>query len=777
MNVFRLIFIYLTLVSSLFADGTLTVGTQFGWPVTAQPAQRGNPSNLGYAYQPTARWELPSWQTYTTSKVISVLAFHPCAVDNVGGLGVCGIQKISFICNNGPVLDVNGPSVNPETGLWGWWCYQPTAALNAALETRAIIYPVDGVPLVLQGGNRLSVGTAGGPPDSQQSLVLWSNGDPTVNSFTRPDMTIDSVSGSNTTGDGSPGNPYADIRKALVTGLGNDGNNAYIYCKPGTYLMPRDGPVNNKYNTRSRYLTILPAPGVTRSQVKITVPDGTLSTSFKLIRLKDVTIDRSLGLDITKRLGTIDNRKNGPGLAEPIPPAGIAGRWFTTHLNGTLTDPDAPLAITDADGSYIYDNGTAWVYKLDPVLFSGPSSGDKTYIWMDGAELYGKGRYDGVTSTFKNKNSSGMVAWTKSATNRGYIHDWGDVAEVNAGFMSCLDTKTITGDLANATYVRYCTWTDQRPTEGVHGDWVQESAVNVPNAIWADNRCDDASVQLWFQTDTQNIIRHFYVNNILFKYTGDGKGSNLYKSIACGYWNNTHGNQIIGFKIETLDGNGLDNGIEDGDATSFYANIWGGDYSKATLGGIPINNSNAQSLMPQHRWDYNHSYRNSGFNPGSSTTFGTVRYRGDVTNHDYYPTAPAGVTDFSVPAIVPWDQRQEARGVMTRKGAVENDGSSSSSAFPPAFNPEASSFETVINVTITSPGASNIYYTVNGTTPTSASTLYTGPVAISSTTTLKAFAQKVGLTDSTVSTGLFTIDLSGRPSPPSSQQIVPLDHP
>jgi YVTN family beta-propeller protein len=50
-----------------------------------------------------------------------------------------------------------------------------------------------------------------------------------------------------------------------------------------------------------------------------------------------------------------------------------------------------------------------------------------------------------------------------------------------------------------------------------------------------------------------------------------------------------------------------------------------------------------------------------------------------------------------------------------------------------------------------------IYYTTDGTAPTASSNLFSGPVTISSTTTLKAIAVASGYSNSTVATGTYTI--------------------
>src|SRR6266540_3880075 len=50
-----------------------------------------------------------------------------------------------------------------------------------------------------------------------------------------------------------------------------------------------------------------------------------------------------------------------------------------------------------------------------------------------------------------------------------------------------------------------------------------------------------------------------------------------------------------------------------------------------------------------------------------------------------------------------------------------------------------------------------IYYTTDGSTPTSGSLLYPGPISVTATTTLKAIAIKSGMTDSAVATAAYVI--------------------
>ncbi len=101
-------------------------------------------------------------------------------------------------------------------------------------------------------------------------------------------------------------------------------------------------------------------------------------------------------------------------------------------------------------------------------------------------------------------------------------------------------------------------------------------------------------------------------------------------------------------------------------------------------------------------------------------------------------------------------------------------------AAAPAFSPGAGKYLGTQNVTFssTTPGA-QIYYTVNGSTPTASSALYTGPVAISSNTTLQAIATASNYTNSTVASAIYTITqptlaLTSNVSAPKANQSIQL---
>ena len=76
----------------------------------------------------------------------------------------------------------------------------------------------------------------------------------------------------------------------------------------------------------------------------------------------------------------------------------------------------------------------------------------------------------------------------------------------------------------------------------------------------------------------------------------------------------------------------------------------------------------------------------------------------------------------------------------------------------PVFDPAAGTYPAAQTVSITSSTYnSSIYYTTDGSTPDNTSTLYTAPISIATTTTLKAIAIKIGYDDSPVTTGEYII--------------------
>jgi N-acetylneuraminic acid mutarotase len=89
----------------------------------------------------------------------------------------------------------------------------------------------------------------------------------------------------------------------------------------------------------------------------------------------------------------------------------------------------------------------------------------------------------------------------------------------------------------------------------------------------------------------------------------------------------------------------------------------------------------------------------------------------------------------------------------------------------PIFTPGAGTYTSLQSVTISdSTSGATIYYTTNGTTPTTSSTKYTDAISVSSTETIEAIAVASGHSNSVVASAAYTIN-----SPtPSGYQFVPV---
>jgi len=86
----------------------------------------------------------------------------------------------------------------------------------------------------------------------------------------------------------------------------------------------------------------------------------------------------------------------------------------------------------------------------------------------------------------------------------------------------------------------------------------------------------------------------------------------------------------------------------------------------------------------------------------------------------------------------------------------------------PTFSPAAGTYSSPQTVTISdATTGATIFYTTNGSTPTTSSTQYTGPITVNSTTTIEAIATASGMTNSQVATATYTIQISGGGGSPS----------
>lgn len=119
------------------------------------------------------------------------------------------------------------------------------------------------------------------------------------------------------------------------------------------------------------------------------------------------------------------------------------------------------------------------------------------------------------------------------------------------------------------------------------------------------------------------------------------------------------------------------------------------------------------------------------------------------------PTSPAWTVDVALPTYPVGAQRFLNGGDDANAGTVVDDGGgSSSSAVAAPVISGTTPFETTTEVSISAAAGASIYYTQDGTTPTSASTQYSSPFTLSATATVKAIAVLDGVSSS-VATKVF----------------------
>lgn len=155
------------------------------------------------------------------------------------------------------------------------------------------------------------------------------------------------------------------------------------------------------------------------------------------------------------------------------------------------------------------------------------------------------------------------------------------------------------------------------------------------------------------------------------------------------------------------------------------------------------------------------------FTPGTSTFSGSLSVAigcstpACVIHYTTNGTSPtSGSPVYSAPFTVTTTTTVQALGI-TSGYANSAIGSavytSSSLAATPTFSPLSQAFTGTLSVSIASAtGGASIYYTTDGSTPTTGSTLYTGPISITTTTVVNAIAAASGLGNSLVGMATYT---------------------
>ena len=208
---------------------------------------------------------------------------------------------------------------------------------------------------------------------------------------------------------------------------------------------------------------------------------------------------------------------------------------------------------------------------------------------------------------------------------------------------------------------------------------------------------------------------------------------------------------------------------------------WGND---DTAAAESITKSGVTISCTQGRWNLIDQYRvfkNATFTVASETTITKV-----VIECTANGTSQYGPGNFTGDAAYTYEGKigtwtgaaneinLVASGSQVRitKVTVTIDGDVTPTLAAPTFNPAGGTYYTAQNVEITAAEGATIYYTTNGNDPTTASTVYSAPIAVNQTTTIKAIASNGELT-SPVASATYTI--SSMPSVDNIAAYAALD--
>src|SRR5207253_3074770 len=89
-------------------------------------------------------------------------------------------------------------------------------------------------------------------------------------------------------------------------------------------------------------------------------------------------------------------------------------------------------------------------------------------------------------------------------------------------------------------------------------------------------------------------------------------------------------------------------------------------------------------------------------------------------------------------------------------------------------SPPGGTYGTPVSVTLSDAQSATIYYTTDGSTPTTASTQYTAPITVTQNTTIRAMAAASGMANSSVASATYTIQVAPPTfSPPGGAYTTP----
>ena len=119
-----------------------------------------------------------------------------------------------------------------------------------------------------------------------------------------------------------------------------------------------------------------------------------------------------------------------------------------------------------------------------------------------------------------------------------------------------------------------------------------------------------------------------------------------------------------------------------------------------------------------------------------------------LEDYTYTFTSPTEISTITVEGVT--------KRIYVKEMTVNYGGVVTPTCAAPTFSPAAGTYTSAQNVTLsTETAGATIYYTTNGVDPTTSSSVYSTPISVSSTTTIKAIATAAGYDNSSVATAKY----------------------
>lgn len=215
----------------------------------------GNTPENGSGEKAIARWTTPPLQVIEDSMNVGVAAFH-----------MNEIEKVEIAADGGDWVEITDPTLNSDSGVFEYHASVGVSAFGngyGPTELRARVTPNNGIQRVLSlpmvVGTRAALQNATKPA---QYTTVYVDSDP--------------VNGGNNSNAGTEAAPWLTLTKAVRGGSydgdgSGDSSGRIVYLKAGTYVYEDNANGNYGVNPDA-WITITPAPGVSRSAVRVIKP-------------------------------------------------------------------------------------------------------------------------------------------------------------------------------------------------------------------------------------------------------------------------------------------------------------------------------------------------------------------------------------------------------------------------------------------------------------------------------------------------------------------------